>query len=110
VYEVIRNDIKTGMTVGEVIKILREYYMSTDLWKIEGWALGYELGLSLPPDWVGDFYFSLYDENYLDRIFEDGMVTNFESFFNAALIDTIVYKEEGVRTLSKMPAELVVIE
>ena len=110
VYEVIRNDIKTGMTVGEVIKILREYYMSTDLWKIEGWALGYELGLSLPPDWVGDFYFCLTDENYLDRVFEDGMVTNFESFFNAALIDTIVYKKEGLRTLSKIPAELITIE
>jgi len=84
--------------------------MSTDLWKIEGWALGYELGLSLPPDWVGDFYFCLTDENYLDRVFEDGMVTNFESFFNAALIDTIVYKKEGLRTLSKIPAELITIE
>ena len=58
-FEVIRNEIKAGMTVGEFQEILIKYYKKVKLWEFNGWALGYELGLSLPPDWVGEFFFTL---------------------------------------------------
>jgi Xaa-Pro aminopeptidase len=109
-FEVIRTKIKAGMTVGEFQEILIKYFKKVELWKLDGWALGYELGLSLPPDWVGEFFFTLRDENYLDRVFEKNMVTNFESCFNTALVDTVVYEKSRSRTLSQMPEELIVVD
>lgn len=110
VFEVFESEIRAGMTVREVNARLRAYYEEAGLrGRSEGWALGYELGLSLPPDWVGDFYFHVDDERYLERVFEPGMVTNFESLFSTALIDTIVYEPEGCRVLSKTPLEVIAV-
>jgi Xaa-Pro aminopeptidase len=110
VFDVFERDVRAGMTVGEVNAILRRYYDDVGLWReSEGWALGYELGLSLPPDWVGDFYFNVGDDKYLDRVFEENMVTNFESEFDTALIDTIVYGREGSRVLSKTQRALIAV-
>ncbi len=110
VYDMIEAELRAGMTVGEVNGRLRSYYASVGLDAGEGWALGYELGLSLPPDWVGDFYFNMLDDRYLDRVFEPGMVTNFESMFNTALIETMVWTEDGVRLLSTTPPGLSIID
>ena len=105
-FDVIASEVKAGMTVGEVIAILRRYYQEAGLWDKPGWGLGYELGLSLPPDWVGDFYFHFRDEQGLDRVFEENMVTNYESMFNTWLVDTLVYGKDATRILSKTPLEL----
>jgi Xaa-Pro aminopeptidase len=110
VFDVIASEIKAGMTVREVNTRLRRYYEEVGIWtETEGWALGYELGLSFPPDWVGDFYFHLGDDKYLDRVFEENMVTNFESLFNTALIDTLIYGKDGTKILSKTPLELIAV-
>ncbi len=103
VFAVIKSEVKAGMTVAEVIAVLRRYYEEVGLWGTEGWGLGYELGLSLPPDWVGDFYFHVADTKYTDRVFEENMVTNYESIFNTALIDMLVYGKDGTRVLSEVP-------
>ena len=97
-----------GMTVREVAKIMRRYYEEVGLWGQPGWGLGYELGLSLPPDWVGEFYFNIRDDNplLLDRVIEENMVTNYESMFNTWLVDTCVYTKTGAPFLSKTPLEL----
>ena len=108
VFDVIATQVKAGMTVAQVNRLLRAYYRQAGLWSEgEGWGLGYELGLSLPPDWVGDFYFHLGDDRYLDRVFEENMVTNFESLFGTHLIDTLVYGRNGTRILSQTPRELI---
>ena len=110
VFDVIRTDIKAGMTVREVNTRLKAYYQEVGIWsETEGWGLGYELGLSFPPDWVGDFYFHLGDDRWLDRVFEKNMVTNFESCFSTAMIDTLVYGKDGTRVLSGIPRELIVV-
>ncbi|MEM7122474.1 MAG: M24 family metallopeptidase [Pseudomonadota bacterium] len=110
VFDVIKTEVKAGMTVAEVIRLLRAYYQEVGIWsETEGWGLGYELGWSLPPDWVGDFYFHLGDDKYLDRVFEENMVTNYESLFNTALIDTLIYGKDGTKILSKTPLELIAV-
>ncbi|MBT5434449.1 MAG: M24 family metallopeptidase [Alphaproteobacteria bacterium] len=109
-FEVITSEVKAGMTVAEVIRLLRAYYEEVGIWtETAGWGVGYELGWSLPPDWVGDFYFHLGDDKYLDRVFEENMVTNFESLFNTHLIDTLVYEKDQTRILSKTPLELIAV-
>jgi Xaa-Pro aminopeptidase len=103
VFDVIRAECRAGQTQREVTAILTRYYKDCGLWDTPGWALGYELGLSLPPDWVGDFYFNLRDSKpeYTERVFEPGMVTNFESLYGTALIDTLIWHESGVEILGK---------
>jgi Xaa-Pro aminopeptidase len=107
-FDVIRSECRAGQTQREVSAILRRYYEDCGLWDTPGWALGYELGLSLPPDWVGDFYFNLRDTKpeYVERVFEPGMVTNFESLYGTALIDTMIWHEKGVEILGKTPLAL----
>jgi Xaa-Pro aminopeptidase len=110
VFEVIATEVKAGMTVAEVNRTLRAYYEEVGIWsETDGWGLGYELGWSLPPDWVGDFYFHLGDDKYLDRVFEENMVTNFESLFGTELIDTCIYGKDGTKILSKTPLELIAV-
>lgn len=109
VYEVIRSELRAGMTVRQVNEILRRYYESVGLWSEPGWALGYELGLSLPPDWVGEFFFDVRDTQGLDRVIPENAITNFESFFNTTLIDTLVWERDGVRTLSEMHEGVIAI-
>jgi Xaa-Pro aminopeptidase len=109
VFPVIETEVKAGMTVREVNAVLRRYYQEVGLWNEPGWALGYEIGLSLPPDWVGEFYFHFRDDKYLDRVFEENMVTNFESLFGTWFVDTCVYEKTGTRFLSKIPMELIAI-
>lgn len=105
-FDVFTREVKAGKTVAEVNAILRRYYEEVGLWDTPGWALGYELGISLPPDWVGEFYFNVRDDRYLDRVFEENMVTNYESVFNTALIDTLVYERDRTRVLSRTPLEV----
>ena len=105
-FDVIREKLAAGVTVREFNRVLRSYYEEVGLWDQDGWALGYELGLSLPPDWVGDFYFHVRDVDYLDRVFEPGMVTNFESLFGTSLIETLIWEEGGVRMPSETPLRL----
>jgi Xaa-Pro aminopeptidase len=104
-FDVMVDEVRAGMTVGEVNAILRRYYEDVGLWETPGWGLGYELGISLPPDWVGEFYFNVRDDKYLDRVFEENMVTNYESVFNTALIDTLVYERDRTRILSRIPLQ-----
>jgi Xaa-Pro aminopeptidase len=109
-FDLIEQELRAGMTVRDVNARLRQYYEDTGLWnETAGWALGYELGLSLPPDWVGEFYFHVGDNRYLDRVFEPGMVTNFESVFGTGLIDTVIWQADRARVLSTMPRELLVV-
>lgn len=107
VYTFIQKEAHSGLAVGEFYRLIKEYYKKVGLLDSEGWALGYELGLSFPPDWVGEFFFDIHDELYLDRIFETSMVTNFESFFNTTLIDTLIWEKDRVRVLSESPVDII---
>jgi len=110
-YDVLRQVAKAGTPVRDVNRALREYYIEVGLWDLKGeiWIGGYELGLSFPPDWVGDWIFTIAEEDP-EGCFEDGMVTNFESVVHFSLIDTVVYEASGARTLSALPHELIVID
>jgi hypothetical protein len=46
------------------------------------------------------------DDKYLERVFEANMVTNYESIFNTALIDTLAYEPAQTRVLSRTPLEI----
>ena len=88
---------------------LRAYFAEQDIAPEETFAGGYELGLSFPPDFVGEFFWSIYDDE-TESLIEPGLVTNLESSAFVALVDTIVFDEEGARLLSDVPAEVLVVD
>lgn len=102
-------NFKAGLTVREVNEAFKAYCETSGLAKEEGWILGYELGLSLPPDWVGDFFFNMLDVDYLDRQFLPGMVTNLEILYGTALIDTLIWGEGGIENPTTTPCKLLTL-
>ncbi|UOQ58960.1 M24 family metallopeptidase [Leucobacter rhizosphaerae] len=109
-FPVLRRSAHAGARVSDVAAQLREYYAGVGLWAERGetWVGGYELGLSFPPDWVGEWTFTVAEEDSED-IFLERSVTNFESHFTLALYDTVVYEREGARTLSSLPYEIIAV-
>jgi Xaa-Pro aminopeptidase len=109
-YDVIRTVATVGTPVADVNRALRDYYQEVGVWELnrQYWVGGYELGLSFPPDWVGEWLFTVNSENE-PGVIEDGLVTNFESIIGLGLLDTIVYQTTGTRTLSKIPYEILTV-
>jgi Xaa-Pro aminopeptidase len=106
-YDVITRVGTVGTPVKDLNRALREYYQDAGVWHLNSqyWVGGYELGISFPPDWVGQWLFTVADEEQ-DGVIEDGLVTNYESIIGLGLLDTIVYQESGTRTLSTIPYEV----
>jgi Xaa-Pro aminopeptidase len=106
-YDVITRVGTVGTPVKELNRALREYYVDAGVWHLNSqyWVGGYELGISFPPDWVGEWLFTVADEDQ-DGVIEDGLVSNYESIIGLGLLDTIVYQTSGTRTLSTIPYEV----
>jgi Xaa-Pro dipeptidase len=107
-FDVLAGAGKAGTPVREVNAALREYYRDAGVWDMRGWLGGYELGISFPPDWVGEFVFDVEEEDP-DGVFEAGLVTNYESIVLHSMIDTVVFEPDGARLLSSLPRELAVV-
>jgi Xaa-Pro aminopeptidase len=106
-YSVLTSVATVGTPVREVNRALRAYYEDAGVWHLNSqyWVGGYELGISFPPDWVGEWLFTVNSEDQ-EGVIEDGLVTNYESIIGLGLLDTIVYQTSGTRTLSKIPYEI----
>ena len=109
-YDVIRQTGTVGTPVADLNQALRDYYVDQGVWHLNSqyWVGGYELGISFPPDWVGEWHFTVNSENEPGLI-EEGLVTNFESIAGLGILDTIVYQASGTRTLSKIPHQLIAV-
>ena len=118
-FDVLCETAKPGVPLKEVNDALLDYYKATGLWGGTGWALGYELGISFPPDWVGNFGFTIreggpsvrgVDADPAEWAFPVGTVTNWESLWvRGPLIDTIIYEADGPRRLSKVPLQMIAV-
>ena len=107
-YKELEKCIKPGVPVADVNKQMRAYYQDVGLWDRRMWIGGYELGISFPPDWVGESIFTVEDQEP-SGTFELGYVSNFESMAGSAMVDTFVVEETGATVLGTMPFELIVI-
>lgn len=107
-YPILESVAKAGTPIPEVCRALRSYYEEVGIWELRAWVGGYELGIAFPPDWVGEFVWTVDEET--EGILLENEVTNFESILNTLLIDTFVYEKEGARRLSKIEPELIVVD
>ena len=96
-----------GEPVSDVQRILRAFYQESGVWERRGWLGGYEFGVALPPDWVCEWMFSV-DDADSDDVFEEGLVTNYESVVGLVLIDTFIIGADGAERLSSVPQEILV--
>jgi Xaa-Pro aminopeptidase len=99
--------VAPGVAVADVQRTLRAYYQDSGVWERRGWLGGYEFGAALPPDWVGEWMFSV-DDADSDDVFEEGLVTNYESVVGLVLIDTFIIGAGGAERLSSVPREILV--
>lgn len=104
--DVVLATARVGVAFAEIGEAVRAYFREAG---VEGWAGGYELGLSFPPDWVGEFVWGSVDSG-AQQVVEAGMVTNLEAEVFTALVDTIVFEEGGPRLLSSLPRTTLVVE
>ncbi|CAG7608289.1 M24 family metallopeptidase [Leucobacter soli] len=107
-YELLCQTARVGTPIRETNRVLKEYYEDAGTWGLHNWTGGYELGLSFPPDWVGEFQYTIGEED-VEGVFLADTVTNFESVVNFIMIDTVVYQESGTRTLSSLPHGVTVV-
>jgi Xaa-Pro dipeptidase len=99
-----------GSTVDAVAAALGSQLHEAGLWNDRYFIGGYDLGIAFPPDWVGAWYFDL-AMPMPGRVFKAGMVTNLEVVSNTvALVDTVLYGEDGARVVSSVARELLVVE
>lgn len=98
---------RPGVSVADVQRTLRSFYQESGIWERRGWLGGYELGIAFPPDWVGEWMFSVDDADSED-VFDDGLVTNYESMAGLVLIDTYVIGPRGTERLSSIPREILI--
>ena len=110
-WDVFAKEAKAGRPVREVNAELRRYYKDCGLAGTNGWCIGYELGIAMPPDWVDEFNFSYDEDPPDDVIWEEGFVGNFETLWDTGLIDTFVIEKNGARNLGgKVPLDILVCE
>ena len=107
-HDVLTGTARPGLPFRTLNRALQEYFADAGVPE-HGWAGGYELGVSFPPDWVGEFCWSSSDLD-TDAVIEPGLVTNFESCAFLAMVDTVVFDDTGARLLSSLPRELLIID
>ncbi|MCX4911679.1 Xaa-Pro peptidase family protein [Streptomyces sp. NBC_00878] len=105
-YDVVLSTARVGLPFRELHRALRVYFAESGA--ADGWAGGYELGVSFMPDWVGEFCWDI-EDGEIEDVIEAGLVTNFESCAFVAVVDTVVFEETGPRFLSSVPRETLVV-
>ena len=106
---IVKNTIKPGMLVSDLLKELKKFYQEKGLWGKQYWIGGYELGIAFPPDWVGAFVYDIYyDIEDKETRFAPGTVVNFETGFGC--IDTLMFKETEAIVLGSTTRDLMVKE
>ncbi|WP_240422864.1 Xaa-Pro peptidase family protein [Leucobacter sp. wl10] len=110
-FDILTERARPGARIGDVSAELFAYYRDAGVFESNTsvWIGGYEMGIAFPPDWVGEWKFTVVGGEDDDRVFEAGMVANFESMCGIGLLDTFAVEEERTSLLSKLPHEIMVV-
>jgi hypothetical protein len=115
--DLIRGVLRPNLPVREFNETMMNYFIEEGLWGERGWVGGYEMGISFPPDWVGNFIFDPLSEINADRLFEPGTAVNYENQFflprfvgQYFTIESFLFKQDEALMLSDQPFPLIVID
>jgi len=79
-YGIVQAVARPGTKVSDLSAVLEKHFSPKGAWDRAYYIGGYELGIAFPPDWVGEWEFDATNSEHTG-VFEEGMVTNFESIF-----------------------------
>lgn len=115
--KVLADMIRPNLPVRELYETMKGYYEDQGIWQERGFIGGYEMGIAFPPDWVGNFVYDVNSDMNIDRVFEPGMVVNYENQFFLPhqtglffMIESMIFLDDEARFLSTVPYDLTVIE
>ncbi len=115
--KVLNNLIRPNLPVRELYQTMKAYYEDRGIWQDRGYIGGYEMGIAFPPDWVGNFIYDLNSDENIDRLFEPGMVVNYENQFFLPrqvglffMIESMAFLDDEARLLSTVSYDLGIIE
>jgi Xaa-Pro aminopeptidase len=77
---VVEETLRPGLPVRHLLAVLEEYYRNQGILEELWWVGRYELGVALPPDRVGGWFFDTWTDPG-DDVFDPGLVTNLEGNF-----------------------------
>ncbi len=108
--------VKPGESARRICEVADAYIDSVGLRPYVRWINGYDLGIGIPPEWVGHTF--LGGGRFEDAVLEPGFVTNYENTFDvvvedwpggrgAAYIDTLLVTETGIEVLTATPRGLI---
>ncbi|MDI6023183.1 Xaa-Pro peptidase family protein [Leucobacter sp. UT-8R-CII-1-4] len=103
-FDILCENAAEGVAVNTVTGLIQQHFEDCGVWGLHNWNGGYEMGLSFPPDWVGEWTFTVGEDS--PDVFEAGLVTNYESIVLYPMIDTVVFETGGARRLSKLPLDV----
>ncbi|MET3289216.1 UNVERIFIED_CONTAM: Xaa-Pro aminopeptidase [Brevibacillus sp. OAP136] len=101
----VKEIIKPNMYVNDFMSQMNAFY------KEEGmepplWFGGYEVGISYPPDWVGEFVYDT-STDHEGVQFAPGAVVNFETGFG--INDTLIFTKDEAKILGTTPWDLLIV-
>ncbi len=103
--EKVKEIIKPDMYVSDFMLQMKKFYDEEGM-EPPLWFGGYEIGISFPPDWVGEF---VYDTSMLHEgvKFAPGAVVNFETGFG--INDTLIFTKDEAKILGTTQWDLIIV-
>ena len=99
--------VKPGDPIPKVGETATAYIEAVGLKGKASWT-GYDMGISIPPDWVGHTRLNPWGFEQADYV--PGTITNYEIFSNTnGFIDTLLMTDNGLEVLSRLDPELIVV-
>ena len=114
--------VRPGDATGVAQKAMDEYADSMGLRPYVAYVSGYNMGIAIPPDWVGHTFIDP-DTGFETARYDPGMITNYENLYTVldadpgwkggtggGFIETILMTDTGLETLSGLDRNVTVIE
>ncbi len=100
--------VKTGVSIKDVCRTLRQFYVESGAWEFYEWVGGFDYGIAFPPDAVGEFYWSL-DNPDQDSVLQNEIIA-FYTLLHTKLADTYVVTKDGAKRLSVIAPEMFILD
>lgn len=116
----VKERVRPGDGTGVAQKAMDEYIDSMGLRPYAAYISGYNMGIAIPPDWVGHTFIDP-DSGFESATYDPGMITNYENLFTVldpdwtggtggGFIETVLMEEDGLEVLSKLDRNVTVLE
>lgn len=116
--EIVLREVKPGDPMTKLHEVANAYIDSVGLRKYAWLVGGYDMGIAIPPDWVGHTFHSGLGFEAVD--FEVGMTTNYENVFDIVMedwpggkggsyIDMLLMTPSGLEILSRLDRRMIVV-